>query len=354
MIKKIQQDINEALAAPCFNNPDQDTAHGWADAVSAKLKNKDLNSQIAALSKLNPWINYFHIFKEWALVIGCIALNMKFKNPFLYVVSILFIASRQHAISLLAHEASHYRLFPNRKINDFMSNWFCNFALFYPIERFRHDHVLHHRHVGSEKDTLVLARNNIPKLPSPCSKAKLISVFLRDLLGMGSTIWVAIVFMHTKTFLDWEVTYPKKGWKRYYKKIEFWLFWALWLSVIGYFHLWQPFLLLWVLPLFSTFNFFQKMRFVADHYGLKGEHDYNISRNVYLKWYDFGWFFQPYNIAYHLDHHLWPSVPWYNVPQLHALLLTDPVYRDKAHISHGYFNFGPQGVFGEIMRGGVR
>jgi fatty acid desaturase len=31
------------------------------------------------------------------------------------------------------------------------------------------------------------------------------------------------------------------------------------------------------------------------------------------------------NINYHLEHHLFPAVPWYNLPKLHRLL--EPEYR---------------------------
>lgn len=29
------------------------------------------------------------------------------------------------------------------------------------------------------------------------------------------------------------------------------------------------------------------------------------------------------NLNYHLEHHIYPAVPWYNIPKLHALLIED-------------------------------
>jgi hypothetical protein len=40
---------------------------------------------------------------------------------------------------------------------------------------------------------------------------------------------------------------------------------------------------------------------------------------------------------YHLPHHLMASVPHYNLPRLHELLLADPAYRDKGVVLHGFF-----------------
>jgi fatty acid desaturase len=41
---------------------------------------------------------------------------------------------------------------------------------------------------------------------------------------------------------------------------------------------------------------------------------------------------------YHLEHHLYPTVPAYNLPRVHRLLCTEGVFaRNKAHIEHGFF-----------------
>jgi fatty acid desaturase len=47
-------------------------------------------------------------------------------------------------------------------------------------------------------------------------------------------------------------------------------------------------------------------------------------------------FFAPHNISYHLEHHLFPGVPFYNLPKLSAALMRDETYRAKAHITRGY------------------
>ena len=41
------------------------------------------------------------------------------------------------------------------------------------------------------------------------------------------------------------------------------------------------------------------------------------------------------NLNYHLEHHLYPGVPWYNLPRLHKLLR--PAYAEAgAHIERSY------------------
>jgi len=44
------------------------------------------------------------------------------------------------------------------------------------------------------------------------------------------------------------------------------------------------------------------------------------------------------NLNYHLEHHLFPGVPWYNLPSLHALL-ADEYRRAGAHVHRSYLGF---------------
>ena len=48
------------------------------------------------------------------------------------------------------------------------------------------------------------------------------------------------------------------------------------------------------------------------------------------------WFFAPHMVNYHLEHHLYPSVPFYNLPELHAAMMANPTYAARAHMTRGY------------------
>ena len=41
-------------------------------------------------------------------------------------------------------------------------------------------------------------------------------------------------------------------------------------------------------------------------------------------------------MGYHLEHHLFPGVPFYNLPKLHLMLMEEEVYQAKAHVTEGY------------------
>ncbi|MEZ4830029.1 MAG: fatty acid desaturase [Bacteroidia bacterium] len=47
-------------------------------------------------------------------------------------------------------------------------------------------------------------------------------------------------------------------------------------------------------------------------------------------------FISPHQVGYHLEHHLYPGVPFYHLPKLHKLLRKQDEYVEKAHLTQGY------------------
>jgi fatty acid desaturase len=56
------------------------------------------------------------------------------------------------------------------------------------------------------------------------------------------------------------------------------------------------------------------------------------------------------NLNYHIEHHLFPSMPWYNLPKLHALLQDEyreagsSIYRSYLRFVLDAFRVGVHGV----------
>jgi fatty acid desaturase len=46
-------------------------------------------------------------------------------------------------------------------------------------------------------------------------------------------------------------------------------------------------------------------------------------------------FLNPHHVAYHLEHHLYPAVPHYNLPRLHRALAASDAFR-AALVERGY------------------
>jgi fatty acid desaturase len=95
------------------------------------------------------------------------------------------------------------------------------------------------------------------------------------------------------------------------------------------------YVVLWLLPLATTFAFCMILRQVVQH-GNTGQGRLTNTRvffvGAFIRWAVF-----PLGMDYHLPHHLFPLVPHYRLRQLHALLSENEAYRTQATVIEGYF-----------------
>jgi fatty acid desaturase len=99
--------------------------------------------------------------------------------------------------------------------------------------------------------------------------------------------------------------------------------WALWYVV------------LWLVPLGTTFAFFMILRQVVQHGNATRERLTNTRVFLVGRLIRFAVF--PLGMDYHLPHHLFPMVPHYRLRELHTLLLEAQEYRERATVVEGYF-----------------
>ncbi len=118
------------------------------------------------------------------------------------------------------------------------------------------------------------------------------------------------------------------------------LFIAILLTSLAWLQQWtgQPwialYMILWVVPLTTSFAYLMILREDIQHAntGMEGfSHTRNFRGNPLFKWIVF-----PYNMDYHLPHHLYQFVPHYNLPQLDDLLRETKVYQENAIVVDGY------------------
>ncbi len=98
---------------------------------------------------------------------------------------------------------------------------------------------------------------------------------------------------------------------------------------------WLYYLVLWVIPLGTSFAFFMILRQVVQH-GNAGRGRFNNTRIFHIHWL-LNWAIFPLGNDYHLPHHLYPMVPHYNLRRLHVLLMETEEYQRHATLVDGYF-----------------
>ena len=105
---------------------------------------------------------------------------------------------------------------------------------------------------------------------------------------------------------------------------------------------WRVLGVYWVLPLFSWFLVLMRLRGIAEHWGINGRVG---TRTTLVSWIE-GFLLAPHNIGYHADHHLFPAVRFYALPELHRVLAGRGVFENKSsRRTKGFW-----GVFRECAR----
>lgn len=289
-----------------------------------KLKAEDLKP----LFKTNAYRHALGILFDWIVIAVAIYICLQYFNPATYLLAVLIIGARMHALAILMHDATHYRFLKKRKWNDLITNIVTMYPLFTSIEVYRQNHLRHHQHLNTDHDPDWVAKIGVKEFTFPKSKrAFLWTLFTYMILyrGIKDAIWFLQRFQSPSM--------KKKDKATDWYKIIYYLMLFSILTIMGW---WQYFLLFWFIPYLSTFFMFQYIRSVAEHFGeLAYDHDLTSSRTVKVNYLE-RFFLSPHNVGYHLEHHLYPGVPFYHLPKLHKLLMDQKEYSQKAHITKGY------------------
>lgn len=301
---------------------------------------KALRPQIRALSQITGWRTVLAIAIDWVVIVAMFVFAMQVSQLWAWVFAGVVIAGRQHALLVLMHEASHYRMFKDKGLANAVSNWLCAYPVLIraTTENYRTGHIPHHQHVNTQRDTMIVQK--MKKAPQewafPQSKGMFLKNLLKDVFGRG--------IRDLKNFNDDGIPREKKS----LIKSDLTLFLLLVIGTISWFELWFPVLVLWFLPVFTILPVLLRLRYTAEHYAVKGTSDLTSSRNYFGPWWERAVLY-PHNINYHLAHHLFPAVPFYNLPKLHALLLTIPEYEsEREEANAGYFTFSRDSIFKKL------
>jgi fatty acid desaturase len=97
---------------------------------------------------------------------------------------------------------------------------------------------------------------------------------------------------------------------------------------------WWYFLWLWIVPLTTTFSLFMILRQLIQHGN--GDRGWLTNTRVFLVNRLVRYAVFPFGMDYHLPHHMYATVPHYNLPELHRFLQRYPEYAEQALVVENY------------------
>lgn len=242
----------------------------------------------------------------------------------LYVVA----AASLHGISLFTHEAVHGGLSTRPWLNR-LGGMLCAWPVLQNLAAYKVLHLRHHRDLGGGLD---------PDHYANYTGRRWLELAMHvGRLLLGYPAYITMI--------------PILGWKHGKASEKRWIAFEVAMVVAGavlagVFVPWPVLLHAWVIPM-VIINTLVNIRGMSQHTFLtQSSHPVRGSRTILSN--PVTRFFMC-NENYHLEHHLYPRVPWYNLPVLHQSLRTELVEQGAPFIP-SYFSF-VRGVFsGALMR----
>ncbi len=275
----------------------------------------------ARLSRLNSHFTLIALAMDWAWILAAIILHHLYPSPLVYLLSCLIIASRQHAFLILTHEATHFRTLKHRYWNDFLTDILAAYPVFFDTDIYRNTHFKHHEFLNSDLDPDWVRKAPLKEWQFPKPLRAFGAFWLKYVLWKAPLEWLYAI--HHFSGLSHGLRLRKLG------------FWLIVLSALFFTDQIASFVLYWLIPYFLIFPALQRLRSIAEHFGLDNTHELNQTRDVSTNAIE-RFILGPHHVGLHLVHHLFSSVPFYNLPKLHAELLKDPDFQRLSHQNTSY------------------
>lgn len=287
------------------------------------------------LVQVDAWQSSWHIALEWAAIIVTAALAWTYWHPVLYLLAVAFIGARQHALLIMMHDGAHYRLYRNRDINDWVGQIFLAWPFFFvDMLIYRNRHFAHHRYTNRKGDPDWERKQNLEWV-YPQTTAAVVKNLVIYLTGVGFFKTMAALRVKME-----DEEKPQSNQKTSRMKIGKYIFLLALLASFFIFSSswWYAFLLFWLVPFFTWAQLCLIIRSISEHFAITKNRQgiFALTRTVTPPLLE-RMFIASKSVYYHLEHHLFPGVPFYNLARLHKALMANPDYNKGIHRNNSYW-----------------
>lgn len=248
------------------------------------------------------------------------------------------VGNRYYALYILGHDGLHRRLHPNAKLNDWFNDILCIGPIGAVTHRNRSNHMRHHRYFATDLDP--------DGYKYESRSAMRAGSYLLSLTALPF-VWRAVMNVYRGCGDGGDALRGKLE-KLTGRDLAIIVGWQVVLAsslmmVFG----WWGYLVMWILPIY-IFTFAADMVRVYCEHSLEGDksvgclpvHEQWMPRCVTFMPGPLELvLFAPLNMNHHAAHHLWPGIPWYNLPLATKLLneriqAAHPEGRKSVHSFH--------------------
>jgi len=223
---------------------------------------------------------------NWLVITAAITLACTLNHAVGYVIAVLVVGTRQHALAVLAHDGAHHHVTRVRWLNDAVTSFFCFWPLGVGLHGWRKFHFKHHRTVGTANDPELQIKRKYSRRWSPNTKQW--RQFILDLMGFSAleaTMLIRLAPPERKIDFIGPVLVLLTAWTIV-------LYWADWRA-----------LAIWHIAAATSFWAMFRLRAFTEHVGTTSTHRLREppwwKKLLYL----------PENTWLHWEHHKYPAIP---------------------------------------------
>lgn len=252
----------------------------------------------------------------WGLIISLMALGEHyFSQWWMWPPIIIIMACLQHSLAAMAHEATHGLLFKSEWANKWAGRFLASFPIFVSYNRYKAIHLLHHRklYTDQDPDTPIYLRY-------PLTKRKLAKTLLRDFFGM-TVLKNTMYFCPLPKFFYPHGQDPLKYYPHKSEGILMLIFWLFVFAAVFFFGKIHLLIFFWFLPYISLMQVLLRVRAALEHGAVPDPQDRFQNTRTVTDHPLVLLLMAPFALNYHLEHHLYPTIPWYRLHFVHSALL---------------------------------
>ncbi len=279
---------------------------------SSVSDNSRLVGQIGELTKA-PYRSIHRIARDLAFWVAAAAMAETSGQPLAMAVAVAFIgAVPLHDLMVHGHEGVHGLISRNRKVNEFF-NWLVHAIVGISASAYRWFHLTHHKTAQTEDDPELAILNIFQKNPPGWSY---LFVPFTGYLGFNFYAWKHRTKYATSKTITLDLALAG-------------IMHASFVLLLG----WRLYLTYVTLPIVTSLALTNAFRSICEHHGLPRGTAWSNTRGMRThRWLEWLWS----NVNYHLEHHLFPSVPFHKLPEVRRLLEAE--YTDRGStVEDGYW-----------------
>jgi len=279
---------------------------------------------LADLTRLSPLRSTLAVAQTLGFLALLGGVAWQWFTPWVVVPAVLLIGTQQHALFVLAHDAAHYRLFETRWLNDAVGRLVGTLGGV-SMCSYRVIHRLHHNNLYGDVDPDIALHGGYPR-----GRRYLVRKLLKDIAGLTAFKTYAYFFGNPainaatqaaqRPLDDTSAALRSAARRDRWGVVAFHLGAPAVFFVVGGGEAMFKYLVLWTLPLLTVIQPILRLRAICEHGAVTDLSTPLTAARTNLVGPLGRLLLFPHHVNYHVEHHLFPAVPHYRLPQLHREL----------------------------------